>query len=175
MSAVEETAWIRLIAVTELLPAALDAQLVRDSRLTHFEYRVLMVLADSPRRTSRMTRLASQTNSTLARLSHVVRRLEDRALVERFPCPEDRRATNARVTDAGLAAFTEAGPGHVATVRALVLDALTPEQLDQLSAIGASLLERLDPDGRMTATSCSPVLTGATSAAGRAAEPAASV
>jgi DNA-binding MarR family transcriptional regulator len=32
-----------------------------------------------------MTELAMQTNATLPRLSHVVRRLEDRGLVERFP------------------------------------------------------------------------------------------
>ncbi|MEL4319438.1 MarR family transcriptional regulator [Leifsonia sp. YIM 134122] len=155
MSAAEEAAWVRLIAVTELLPGALDAQLLRDARLTHFEYRVLMVLADSENQTSGMTRLASHTNSTLPRLSHVVRRLEDRALVERFPCPEDRRATNARLTDAGRAVFAEAGPGHIETVRDFVLDALSPEQLDQLYAISGSLLGRLDPEGRMTATSCS--------------------
>lgn len=156
MTTAEEAAWVRLIAVTELLPGALDAQLLRDARLTHFEYRVLMVLADSDNHTSRMTRLASQTNATLPRLSHVVRRLEERALLERFPCPEDRRATNARLTDAGLALFAEAGPGHAENVRALVTDALSPEQLEQLYAIGGTLLERLDPEGRMSATACHP-------------------
>lgn len=160
MTTAEEAAWVRLIAVTELLPGALDAQLLRDARLTHFEYRVLMVLADSPNLTSRMTRLASQTNATLPRLSHVVRRLEERSLVERFPCPEDRRATNARLTDAGLTLFAEAGPGHIEAVRALVIDALSPEQLEQLYAIGGALLERLDPEGRMTATACRPALAG---------------
>jgi hypothetical protein len=44
-----------------------------------------------------MTALALRTNATLPRLSHVVRRLEDRGLVDRFPCPEDGRATNTRV------------------------------------------------------------------------------
>ena len=44
-----------------------------------------------------------------------------------------------------------AAPGHVATVRSNVLDALTREQLDQLRGIGDALLTRLDPDGRMTA------------------------
>lgn len=164
MTAAEEAAWVRLIAVTELLPGALDAQLLRDARLTHFEYRVLMVLADSDNHTSRMTRLASQTNATLPRLSHVARRLEERGLLERFPCPEDRRATNARLTDAGIALFAEAGPGHAENVRALVTDALSPEQLEQLYAIGGTLLERLDPEGRMAATACHPALGSAASA-----------
>ena len=42
-----------------------------------------------------MTALASRTNATLPRLSRVISRLEDAGLVERTPCPEDRRATNA--------------------------------------------------------------------------------
>ncbi|WP_255888433.1 MarR family winged helix-turn-helix transcriptional regulator [Nocardioides astragali] len=40
-----------------------------------------------------MATLAQRTNATLPRLSHVVRRLEDRGLVKRVPCPEDGRAT----------------------------------------------------------------------------------
>src|SRR4051794_24899545 len=99
----EMAAWQRLIAVVELLPPALDAQLLRDAKLTHFEYLVLMVLADSPQNTARMTTPPPQTKPPPPRLSHVVRRLEERGLIERFPCPEDRRATNARITETGLA------------------------------------------------------------------------
>ena len=91
-------AWVKLVAVVELLPGVLDSQLRRDAGLTHFEYFVLAMLSEPPDRTLRMTTLAQRTNATLPRLSHVVRRLEDRALVERFPCPDDGRATNARLT-----------------------------------------------------------------------------
>ena len=147
----ERAAWLRLVAVTELLPGILDAQLRRESGLTHFEYYVLAMLSEAPDRTLRMTALAQRTNATLPRLSHVVQRLEARGLVERFPCPEDGRATNARLTERGWAAVVEAAPGHVAAVRHHVLDALTPEQVDQLTRIGDALLTRLDPDGRMNA------------------------
>ena len=150
----ESAAWVRLIALAELLPGALDAQLLRDAGLTHFEYVALMSLADAPNRTMRMTELASRTNATLPRLSHVARRLEERGLIERFPCPEDRRATNATITQAGLDLLASAAPGHVDTVRANVLDALTPEQLEQLYQIAGAVLTRLDPDERLTATSC---------------------
>ena len=147
----ERAAWLRLVAVTELLPGILDGQLRRESGLTHFEYYVLAMLSEAPDRTLRMTALAQRTNATLPRLSHVVQRLEARGLVERFPCPEDGRATNARLTEQGWAAVVEAAPGHVAAVRHHVLDALTPEQVDQLTRIGDALLTRLDPDGRMNA------------------------
>ena len=148
----ELAAWVRLAAVVELLPGVLDSQLRRNAELTHFEYYVLAMLSEAPRRTLRMTELARQTNATLARLSHVVRRLEERGLVERFPCPEDRRATNARLTTDGWAKVRATAPGHVATVREHVIDPLTPEQLGELTEITAVLLNKLDPHGTMAAT-----------------------
>jgi DNA-binding MarR family transcriptional regulator len=144
-------AWVRLIGVLELLPGALDAQLRRDADVTHFEYYVLAVLSEASDRTLRMTELARHTNATLPRLSHVVSRLESRGLVERFPCPEDRRATNARLTASGWAKVQEAAPGHTATVRQYVVDALDDEQIDQLAAIGDAVLGKLDPSGTMSA------------------------
>lgn len=147
----EIVAWVRLAAVLELLPAALDSQLRRDAGLTHFEYFVLAMLSEAPSRTLRMAALAARTNATLPRLSHVVRRLEERGLVERFPCPEDGRATNARLTEQGWATVVATAPGHVETVRATVIDALTREQVRQLSAITEALLTRLDPTGSLTA------------------------
>jgi DNA-binding MarR family transcriptional regulator len=71
--------------------------------------------------------------------------------VERLPCPEDGRATNAHLTDEGLSTLESAAPGHVANVRAHVLDALSPEQVEQLGEIADALLARLDPTGGMTA------------------------
>ena len=147
----EREAWLRLVAVVELLPGVLDAQLRSQAGLTHFEYYVLAMLSEVPGRTLRMTALAQRTNATLPRLSHVVRRLQARGLAERTPCPEDKRATNVRLTGAGWEAVVAAAPGHVAAVRNHVLDPLSPEQLEQLRSIGDALLTRLDPDGRMTA------------------------
>ena len=142
-------AWVRLVGVLELLPGALDAQLRRDADLTHFEYYLLAVLSEAPDRTLRMTELARHTNATLPRLSHVVSRLENRGLVQRSPCPEDRRATDAQLTAAGWAKVQEAAPGHTASVRHHVIDALSDEQIDQLAVICDAVLARLDPSGTM--------------------------
>lgn len=145
-------AWIRLVGLLELLPGVLDGQLRQDAEVTHFEYYVLAMLSEAHAGTLRMTELARQTNATLPRLSHVVSRLEDRSLVERFPCQEDRRATKARLTEMGWAKVQQAAPGHVANVRHHVIDALTDEQIDQLANIGEAILARLDPTGSMAAT-----------------------
>lgn len=148
----ELAAWVRLASVLELLPGALDAQLRRDADLMHFEYFVLAMLSEAPKRTLRMSALAAQTNSTPPRLSHVVRRLEERGLVERFSDAHDARATNARLTAAGWRKVRAAAPGHVANVRHNVIDALTPDQIDQLAVVAEAILGRLDPDGAMAVT-----------------------
>ena len=139
-----------LRAAGSAVAVALDAFTGADADLSHFEYFLLAMLSESPERTLRMTALAVRTNATLPRLSHVVRRLEDRGLVERFPCPEDGRATNARLTEDGWAKVVETAPGHVATVREHVIDALTPKQTAQLADIAGAILERIDPDGAMS-------------------------
>jgi DNA-binding MarR family transcriptional regulator len=147
----ELAAWTRLVAVVELLPGVLDSQLRRDAELTGYEYYVLAMLSEAPHHTLRMTALAARTNATLPRLSHVVQRLEGRGLVERFRCPQDGRATNARLTPKGWRKVRDTAPGHVANVREHVLDALTPGQVAELTAITGAILQRLDPDGTMAA------------------------
>lgn len=147
LSPAERAAWVRLIAVLELLPGALDSQLRRDAGMTHFDYGVLAMLSEAPEQTLRMTELAGYTNATLPRLSNVVKRLADRGLIERLTCPGDRRATNVRLTEVGHQKMVASAPGHVDAVREYVFDALSPEQVDQLSEIAGNMLERLDPTG----------------------------
>ena len=146
----EQTAWVRLIAVVELLPGALETQLRRDAGLSHFEYFTLAMLSEAPDRTLPMTGLARRTNSTLSRLSHVVRRLAGWGFVVRAPSARDGRITEVGLTEAGYAKVVATAPGHVATVRALVVDALTAEQVDQLTGIMDAVLARVDPAGAMT-------------------------
>ena len=143
LSADERAAWLGLLAVVELLPGVLDSHLRRELDLTHFDYHVLATLADAADHSLPMTVLAHRTNASLTRLSHAVRRMEDRGLVVRSPSPEDGRVTNARLTAAGEDLVIGATPGHVDTVRRHVLDALTPSQVKQLRCIGEVLRPRL--------------------------------
>jgi len=157
----ELPAWLTFIAVVERLPRQLDAQLQRDAGDTHFEYMAMAMLSDAPDRSLRMTRLAALTHSTLPRLSHVLARLVERGYVRRVPCPEDKRATNAVLTEAGWTHLQAVAPGHVATVRTLVIDPLSPEQVSQLRTIGESILGRLedcDPTGAIPTSRVTPAV-----------------
>lgn len=139
----EQHAWRQLAGVLLKLPAALDAQLQRDAGMTHFEYWVLALLSEADDRRLRLSHLAAQANASLSRLSHVVSRLERRGWLTREPCPEDARATDAVLTDEGWDKVIAAAPGHVATVRELVFDGLTPEEVEELSRRTSDLLQRI--------------------------------
>ena len=141
----ERAAWIRLVSVFIKLPAALDAQLQRDAGVSHFEYMVLSRLSEAPDHTLRMSDLAVLANGSLSRLSHVVTRLERRGWVRREPCPGDGRFTNAVLTKDGWAKVEATAPGHVAAVRELVIDALNPEQIEQLRDISLASMGRVVP------------------------------
>lgn len=128
-------AWSSLATLLEWLPPALDADLVRDHDLTHFEYGVLYALADAPHRSLRMSVLAGYANSSLSRLSRAVSRLQERGWIRRARDPDDGRSTLATLTDDGFAVFERATPGHVRVVTRLVLDPLTRAQRRQLQEI----------------------------------------
>jgi DNA-binding MarR family transcriptional regulator len=136
----QQAAWRPFVALLLRLPAALDTQLQRDAGITNFDYLVLSGLSEAPSRTLRMSELAATANSSLSRLSHVVSRLEAKGWVRREPCPGDGRFINAVLTDEGWQKVVATAPGHVAAVRELLIDTLSPEEFEQLGAISAQVL-----------------------------------
>ena len=56
----------------------------------------------------------------------------------------DGRFSNAILTDEGFQTLAEAAPGHVAHVRSLVIDVLSPEQLRRLGRDADRIMSRID-------------------------------
>jgi DNA-binding MarR family transcriptional regulator len=139
--------WSALATVLQWLPAALDAQLMRDSDVTHFEYGILFALANAPERTLRMSVLAGYAGSSLSRLSRATTRLEARGWVQRQTDPKDGRYTLAILSDTGQDKFDAATPGHVLTVHRLVLDTLTRAQTRQLRDISQRISQTIHKEG----------------------------
>ncbi|UDY23382.1 MarR family winged helix-turn-helix transcriptional regulator [Nocardioides sp. Kera G14] len=146
LSPAELEGWMSLTYLMSMLPTVLTDQLQRESDLSFTEYYVLAGLSDAPERTMRMSRLALFANAELSRLSHMVKRLENRGLVRREPDPTDGRYTNAILTDDGFAHLQKAAPAHVARVRELVFDALSPEEVSSLHAIAEKINRRINPE-----------------------------
>lgn len=136
--------WRCLAGMLAWVPAELEAQLQRDAGLTHFGYWVLAALSEAPRRSLRMSELAAMVHGSQSRLSHVVGKLERQGWVRRERTAEDGRGSVAVLTDAGYDKIAASAPGHVAAVRSLIFDALTPDQVDQLEDISRALLERIN-------------------------------
>ena len=144
LTAAEVDSWLSVVRLMTWLPWSIDQQLQRDSNLGMVEYQVLAMLSNSPERTMRMSSLAEVTNASLSRLSHLVKRLEGRGLVRREPDSADGRFTNAILTQKGFQTLAEAAPGHVAHVRSLVIDVLSPEQLRRLGLAADRIMSRID-------------------------------
>jgi len=147
LTAAEVDSWLSVVRLITWLPWSIDQQLQRDSNLGMVEYQVLAMLSESPQRTMRMSSLAEVTNASLSRLSHLVQRLERRGLVRREPDPTDGRFTNAILTEKGFQTLAEAAPGHVAHVRSLIIDVLSPEQLRRLGRDADRIMSRIDSSG----------------------------
>jgi len=139
----EISSWLSVVRLMTWLPWSIDHQLRRDSDLGMVEYQVMARLSQSPERTLKMGLLADLVNSSQSRLSHLVKRLEDRGLMRREPDPADGRFINAILTDEGSQALAEAAPGHVAQVRSLVIDVLSPEQLRRLGLLADRIMSRV--------------------------------
>ena len=140
LSSDEQAAWRSFLDAISLLNGEVEAQLQRDSGLSHADYEILVRLSEAPNRALRMSELADRTLFSRSRLSHAVGRLEREGLVRREPFPEDRRGLCAVLTDQGFRLLERAAPGHVETVRRLLFDALSPHQIDQLAAIARAVI-----------------------------------
>jgi DNA-binding MarR family transcriptional regulator len=140
--------WMSVVRLMTRLPRAIDADLQRAAGLSMIEYMTMAILSKSPDRTMRMSELAEETSASLSRLSHLVKRLETRGWVLREADPADGRFTNAILTTDGMHKLESAAPAHLASVRRLVIDNLTPEQLRRLGRDADRVVGRIDSPAR---------------------------
>ena len=140
--------WLSLARLMTRLPWAIDAQLQRDAGLSMIEYMTMAMLSTSPQQTLRMSDLAERTSSSLSRLSHLVKRLESRGYVRREADPADGRFTNAILLPGGMSKLESAAPCHVAYVRQLLIDNLSPERLRRLTQDADRIVQRIDSPAR---------------------------
>jgi DNA-binding MarR family transcriptional regulator len=149
LSDTEVAAWVRFSGMLMALLSALDTQMRRDANLSLFGYFVLAGLSETPERTLTMSRVAVLANGSLSRASHAVSALERHGWVTRHPAPGNGRITMVMLTDAGYAKVLASAPAHVSTVRRLVIDPLTTQQLNQLGRMSETILAQLIPPGEL--------------------------
>jgi DNA-binding MarR family transcriptional regulator len=146
----QQHVWRGWLAANALLPAALHRELQADAGLSLPDFDVLVHLTDSPEGRVRVTDLARALSWEKSRASHHLTRMERRGLVAREECRDDGRGAFVVLTPEGRTAIEQAAPAHVATVRRLVFDALTPHEAEVMAGVVEKVLARLevgDPAG----------------------------
>ena len=140
----EQAAWRGYLAMQARLHAELHRRLQADSSLSIADFDVLVALTDRPEQRLRVLELAEALQWEKSRLSHHLARMQKRGLVTREDCADDGRGNFVVLTDDGRAAIERAAPAHVETVRELVFDALSDDDVDALSRIADAVRARLD-------------------------------
>ena len=121
----------------------LQEQLMRDAGLSGSEYAVLVALSHARDGVLRPRDLCAELGWDRSRLSHLVRRMEERGLVTREECIEDARGSLVRLTDAGSAAVEDAAPEHSEAIRRYFFDVLSKDELATFARVIEKLLDNL--------------------------------
>lgn len=140
----EERAWRLLQFMQMRLEGELARQLAADAGLSYPDYVALVALTGRDDGRMRLFELAVTLGWEKSRASHHVGRMLERGLVKKEKCGSDRRGAFVVVTTLGRREIEAAAPGHVAAVRRLFVDHLTPEQLDVIGDAAEVVLAALD-------------------------------
>jgi DNA-binding MarR family transcriptional regulator len=131
----EQATWRAFLAMQRKIRDRLERQLQQDAGVPMTYYIILAMLSEAPQRTLRMTELATIAGTSQSQLSHAASRLEEAGWIERRRCLDDKRGYLAVLTDAGFQVLAQAAPSHVESVRSVLFDRLTPQQVRQLRTI----------------------------------------
>ena len=142
LSADEQRLWRGWLKLNAQLASTLQRELQDDAGLSTQDFEVLVNLTDSEDSRLRVCDLATHMLWERSRVSHHVKRMEGRGLVQRTECPEDGRGAFVGITPAGRAAIEQAAPGHVRAVRRLMFDALSDDEVDCLARTIDRLLDQ---------------------------------
>ncbi|RRR96810.1 MarR family winged helix-turn-helix transcriptional regulator [Glycomyces terrestris] len=146
----EMRTWMAFIPASNLVARELDQQLKEESGLSHLQYEILIHLNAAETGALRMTELAERLINSKSGLTYQVGQMEKAGLVQRRQCEWSRSGVLAAITDEGRAALERAAPGHVAKVREVLIDVLTPEErkaiADGLGRVRDRLIAEKDGD-----------------------------
>ena len=107
--------WRTLAALHGLIEAELERSLQAEAQLSVVEYTVLDALSRQDGWHMRMQQLARATALSASATTRLVNRLEDRGLLTRILCADDRRGIYTELTASGISCWRR--PGRSTTPR----------------------------------------------------------
>ncbi|GAA4613175.1 MarR family winged helix-turn-helix transcriptional regulator [Saccharopolyspora hordei] len=128
--------WRTLAALHGRLETALERALQAEHGLSVVEYTVLDALSRQDGWHMRMQQLARATALSNSATTRLVSRLEDRDLLTRVLCKDDRRGIYTELTSSGRELLEEARPTHDAVLEKALAEACeVPELAPLVSAL----------------------------------------
>jgi DNA-binding MarR family transcriptional regulator len=130
--------WRTLAALHGLIESALERELQAEHDLSVVEYTVLDALSRQDGWHMRMQQLARAAALSSSATTRLVNRLEDRGLLRRVLCRDDRRGIYSELTDRGHALLDDARRTHDDVLEATLAEAeRTPELAPMVAALQA--------------------------------------
>lgn len=139
----EQATWRAFLHTHASLMAQLGREMQDASGLSNADYAVLVRVSEHPDRRVRVLELARALLWEKSRLSHQLTRMEQRGLLTRVTCSEDRRGAFVELTEAGSSAVAAVAPLHVESVRRYLFDDLTDEQITCLREVCETVIAKL--------------------------------
>ncbi len=140
-SDLQTDAWNGFQRMAVGMAARLNRRLVTESGISLPDYEVLSSLAGSETGTRRAFELGADLLWEKSRLSHHLKRMENRGLVARTVCESDGRGLWVSITGEGTRVHLEAARLHRDLVETLMVHRLDRDQLATLVAISGIVLE----------------------------------
>ncbi|MEU8265731.1 MarR family transcriptional regulator [Sphaerisporangium sp. NPDC049002] len=128
--------WRTLATLHGLIEAALERELQSECVLSVVEYTVLDALSRQDGWHMRMQQLARAAALSSSATTRLVNRLEDRGLLNRVLCQDDRRGIYTELTGQGWELLSKARPTHDAVLAGALAEAeRTPELAPLVEAL----------------------------------------
>jgi DNA-binding MarR family transcriptional regulator len=144
LDAREQASWRAYLDMTAKLNTRLNREMQEQSGISIADFSVLVQLSEHVDARMRVLELARSLGWEKSRLSHQLTRMQQRGLIERSNCSEDRRGAFIVLTERGRETVDAAAPRHVESVRRYLFDELSAEQVDALGVIARTVAELLD-------------------------------
>ena len=133
--------WREFVQTFGTVMRQLDQDMQADQDLLLAWFDVLVHLNEAPEGRLRMHELAESLVLVPSSLTRLIDRMCGAGLVERKPCPEDRRVVYCVITAAGKAAYHRVSPGHSSRVQERFMRYLNREDVEALRRIFSKVRE----------------------------------
>ena len=141
----EVDVWRAFSLMRRQLDLTLERRLQADGGISSADFAILVALQDEPSRRLRAGRIADLIGWEKSRVSHQLKRMENRGLVTREECGDDARGVWIRLTADGSRAVLSALRDHSDAIRENFFNILTPEERATVLSVSHRVLDTINP------------------------------